>query len=105
MKSVTTARLRHLSLKTKKGIAQAICWARASRPQMSAKRENRMCQERQDLRDCGAFAGGTPAVPANHFELAGLAFGRCFAFGFNFLSRRRLLSEHHSNLVSLSIIR
>ena len=53
----------------------------------------------------------TPAVPANHLtspskslELAGLSFGGCFAFGFNCLRWRRPLSQHHSNLVSLSII-
>ena len=39
---------------------------RASRPQMSAKREK---MNRLLLKDCaphGAFAGGAPAVPANH---------------------------------------
>src|SRR4029078_12602302 len=45
--------------------------ARASRPQMSAKRENSLGQQHQDLRACGAFAGGTPALPANNLSYTG----------------------------------
>jgi len=40
--------------------------ARASRPQMSAKRENDLGATSERLRACGAFAGGTPAFPINH---------------------------------------
>jgi len=33
---------------------------------MSAKRENELEVTAARLRACGAFAGGTPAVPDNH---------------------------------------
>jgi hypothetical protein len=41
-------------------------------PVMSAKREKRIGVSPERLRACGAFAGGTPAVPANHMIGFGL---------------------------------
>jgi hypothetical protein len=35
---------------------------------MSAKRENEIENLPKELCDFGAFAGGTPAVPANHLR-------------------------------------
>jgi len=66
------------------GTGQVICWdgssdllgPRASRPQMSAKRENVLGSTSEKLRACGAFAGGMPAVPANHL-LPQKPFGIC----------------------------
>ena len=36
---------------------------------MSAKRENELRFSEKNLRSCGAFAGGTPAVPENHLNV------------------------------------
>jgi len=36
---------------------------------VSAKREIELGCASERLRACGAFAGGTPAVPANHLTL------------------------------------
>jgi hypothetical protein len=36
---------------------------------MSAKRENELASTSERLRACGAFAGRTPVVPANHLTV------------------------------------
>ena len=38
-------------------------------PAMSVKRENLLRPLSEELRACGAFAGGTPAVPAKHLTI------------------------------------
>jgi hypothetical protein len=52
-----------------KSIAQVICWDRG-RPARNEREARKLdCNsDVKNLRACGAFAGGTPAVPDNHLS-------------------------------------